>query len=229
MPKTLSLLTGAAFIALGNFQPAKAQQSGAVKTNLEMAIEALSREVKGYRTEIESLRGQLTDVHQKLEQAEIPAGAVIAFDLRSGCPDGWNEFSEGNGKFLIGSGEGKLTNTGPYSQKKQGAITPLPSIEFGLQGGALEHKLTRLEVPNHSHLVYGNWSADHTPPESLHNLQAHKNTSPTSGYALRLPTEEIKRTQDDHLGDTVGSAHNNMPPYIALHFCRRMPPSGESE
>lgn len=65
----------------------------------------------------------------------VPSGAVVAFDLRNGCPAGWQSFDDSNGRFILGSGKGE-------------GLTLRP---FGQPGGEETHKLTVLELPAHTH------------------------------------------------------------------------------
>ena len=43
------------------------------------------------------------DDDEVVESRLIPEGMIQAFNLSS-CPDGWDEYSSGNGRSLIGSG-----------------------------------------------------------------------------------------------------------------------------
>lgn len=56
-------------------------------------------------------------------------GAVLAF-TSSSCPTGWNEYTEGQGKFILGAN----------------SVYP-----FGQTGGETNHQLTIAEIPSHSH------------------------------------------------------------------------------
>ena len=66
-------------------------------------------------------------------RSDVPAGAVVAFDDPSGCPeDNWSAFSDGEGKFIVGVGTG---------------------YEYRSTGGQSEVALEENHVPPHDHSV----------------------------------------------------------------------------
>lgn len=92
----------------------------------------------------------------------VPAGAVIAFDLPDGCPEGWSLFTEASGHFIIGVG-GKYEL--PYVAGK-------PKYQTG---GSETHVLTIAEMPSHDHgAIWGGTSQK----AGMNNPNAYH----TSGY-----------------------------------------------
>ncbi|MDX0559447.1 hypothetical protein U8C35_27165 (plasmid) [Sinorhizobium medicae] len=73
----------------------------------------------------------------------VPRGAVAAFDLTDGCPDGWNPFDDASGRFIIGAGQGK-----GLKERLTRAV-----------GGDEEHKLTIDELPSQQIQISGLASA----------------------------------------------------------------------
>lgn len=68
------------------------------------------------------------------ELGGVPKGAVAAFDLSDGCPDGWTPFDDASGRFVVGAGQGK----------------GLTERLFRAAGGSEVHQLTVAELPeNH--------------------------------------------------------------------------------
>ncbi|MFK7942558.1 MAG: hypothetical protein AB8B85_06560 [Paracoccaceae bacterium] len=65
-----------------------------------LAEEVIREQVRKALADVEQL-----DVGALLQRAAIPAGAVLGFDA-AGCPDGWSAFVAGEGRFLMGSGNG---------------------------------------------------------------------------------------------------------------------------
>ncbi len=92
-----------------------------------------------------------------------PPGAIIAFNSEK-CPSGWIDYSIGNGRFLIGTGElksGKLVNIGDRGGKYEhqhdgvtgGATNPVRRVKPGDHASVFPHE---------HHFVTN--MADHLPP-----------------------------------------------------------------
>lgn len=136
-------------------------------------------------------RSEWDSVLSRLEKAEVNLlSAVVAFDRVSGCPNGWAKFEQAQGRFLLGVGKGPLNDT----------------VDHLHTGGQEEVALTIQQMPRHSHTGWvgkeGYRAAMNEVHEQIHNA-----------HAVRI-------------GDTGGKAdgstepHVNMPPYIALYFCK---------
>lgn len=117
----------------------------------------------------------------------VPSNAVVPFDTAGDCPDGWDDFPEGNSRTVIGAGDAPGLTTRRYREV----------------GGVEKHRLTVPEMPEHSHpgnVGTGGASFEH-----------HQSNS-------RMPSERWQA----RTGTTgAGKAHENMPPYIALKFCKK--------
>ena len=107
------------------------------------------------------------------------------------CPSGWTEFSEAGGRFIIGV---------------NGSTYKLPYVggkpEYQL-GGEEMHKLTIKEMPTHSHsgiTATGSYNAAHLATKDPTNLPQGRGSIGASGSS---------------------KPHNNMPPFIALYFCKK--------
>ena len=131
---------------------------------------------------------------------------MIAFDIREGCPQGWQPFSHANGRFIIGAGD-------PARSKllKDANGDKLQDRVFGLPGGAQQHTLTIEEMPKHFHKL---------PTLGLNNV-----ADPATTQAVRATNpgnymQHFRRTD----GKGGSRPHNNMPPYIALYFCKKVAP-----
>ena len=127
---------------------------------------------------------------------EIPSGAVIAFDRPSGCPEGWTEFTDGGGRFIIGVDGAKYKL--PY-------VAGRPEYQMG---GEEAHTLTVEEMPIHAHRI--------------------KRTSRSGGGVSGVFVDWNYMGEPNDKGAVDGTAdnggsqpHNNMPPYIALYFCKK--------
>lgn len=137
-------------------------------------------------------------------QRILPAGAIFAFDLPTGCPSGWRDSENLKGRFIVGASRNNknLDENG----------NPLGSYEIGKSGGEEKHKLIEDEMPSHSHQsgLYGDPSAKYLNPNG-------------GGKALRMQYAWDGAGNAYFTTDTrgKGDAHNNMPPYLALYFCQK--------
>ena len=84
-----------------------------------------------------------TEFDQRIA-AGVPSGAVVAFDLSTGCPNGWSPIRDLNGRVIVGAHKDR-------------------AAEFGYRaiGGAKEHALTVEQMPEHVHRFFGNVGGEH--------------------------------------------------------------------
>jgi hypothetical protein len=125
----------------------------------------------------------------------LPIGAIVAFDLTSGCPDGWSVFVDGGGRMLVGAGQ---------HQNLDRAGQRLSTYKLGQFGGEEQHVLTIEEMPAHSHFAFravGNGDGLYPKAEIM------------GPRAQAIPAA----TQDTG----GGKPHNIQAPYIAVNFCRK--------
>ena len=125
--------------------------------------------------------------------AALPSSAVVAFDLPNGCPDGWTEFADAAGRTIIGQGSGMDDGNGK----------PLTGRKYRGHGGEEKVKLTVAEMPTHGHsgvTAVGSYNAAHLATQDSQNLPQARGSIGASGSS---------------------KPHNNMPPYIALYFCKK--------
>ena len=130
--------------------------------------------------------------------SDFPSGAVVAFDREDGCPAGWSEYRDADGRFIVGTGRHSVHDA-------YGNV--LDELEFGGEGGERTHRLKVKEMPKHHHRHwFSNGAGDDRAPDA--DFRPHE--SGGRDYAQRRDTTAT--------GDN--KPHNNMPPYIALRFCR---------
>ena len=149
---------------------------------------------------------KFTDWFGGLFIPSIPAGAVVAFDQSEGCPKGWAPFDDSRGRFIIGA-----SKSGEIGKDENGEA--LTHREFRKSGGTEEHTLSDQQIPPHKHQIDTfKWGFDingNTHPERRIDVDdgpAYK------GIEGKLTTTSSKGS---------GKPHNNMPPYIALYYCKR--------
>ena len=134
--------------------------------------------------------------------------AIIAYYSDKGekrCPAGWSPYEEAKDRFIIAAG-GKHP--------------------FGEKGGEETVTLSGNQMPKHGHIMFtGSGAAGQNYPNKSQHVAVSANIS--SGglananfeYQIRpgsgVPTRGLT-------GDVGGNQpHNNMPPYIALYFCKK--------
>lgn len=163
-------------------------------------IQGLSIALERANQQTRSLEDQLFRLQNEFDlrsEALVPRGAVVAFDLPGGCPAGWAAFNQANGRTIIGVGVGSGNNQ---------CSPPLTERRYREVGGAEVHVLTVDEMPSHSHF----------PP-------SRGNSGPYEVNALQAAGRGHYR--GDHQRPTSNTGgnqpHNNMPPYMVLHYCRK--------
>ena len=153
----------------------------------------------------------------------VPAGAVMAFDLPTGCPDGWGAFEDAGGRAVIGAGAGMIPGTEERDLNIQ-------TKKYRQHGGDEKVTLTISEMPGHDHSE-GTLEAT-APNPFMHVTPAGTPLSGGTASSLWDPNPDHTggaNFSDGHTHAITGStgsegggvAHNNMPPYIALYFCKK--------
>lgn len=159
-------------------------------------IDALPDEAKV--SEIADLRAAAVDqrLGKLISGGAVPKGAVVAF--ATACPEdlGWKEYAPARGRFLVATGE----HTDATGTKRVFA----PGV--GADNGSYEHKLTVEEMPRHRHAI-----DRQGPTRGITDLPPIG----TDGAVIAV----IEQEKSHAAGGS--KPHNNVPPYIALHFCEK--------
>ena len=148
--------------------------------------------LKEMQTKIEEL-GALRNLqtNSKAGVVPIPAGAVIAFDRPGGCP-------KPGWKDMGPAWRGRALVAGVRDAND--------TYGFGREGGAETHRLTDDEMPRHAHkFTFGTQGGSGAPVHPT-----YKRDGPYTGKST---------TEVTFAG--ASKPHNNMPPYIALYFCKK--------
>lgn len=147
---------------------------------------------------IHRLQEQVSEIKNSSNSAEntnreelIPVGAVLPFDKDDGCPEGWSEFASAAGRVIIGVGAGNFDS-------KNNLLT---NRRFRDKGGQESVVLSRSQMPKHSHRFGVNRGSDY---QGVRLEDRH-------GAYGGVQTEDAGGNQP----------HNNMPPYIALYYCKK--------
>lgn len=129
---------------------------------------------------------------QSLQRESVPSGAVVAFDRPEGCPDGWADMGQvWRGRTLVAA----VSDTND-------------TYGFRRSGGEESVKLEPWHLPPHSHsmTLTGRWGDQYGGPHGW----GHD--------AGGQPPVTLRTSNGDGL---QGEAHYNMPPYIALYYCKK--------
>lgn len=144
----------------------------------------------------------VTAIDERLPGAideRLPDGAVIPFDLAE-CPTVWTAETRAEGRFIIG--------TGVHSDFNSHGTAVAPKT-LGQEGGEDQVRLEIAHMPSHSH------------------ANPTQGGTPTSNFsALRATDNGFRGTDSMPHGRPTsprggGLPHDNMPPFLALKFCRK--------
>ncbi len=124
--------------------------------------------------------------------------------------EGWEDYADGAGKFLLGVGKGVSRPQGPRKPPSSQSEISLSEVKLGDQGGQEAHTLTIPEIPEHNHDDgSGKYLVQVTGSDTV-----HAETDSSAGEINIRHGVTMKATGG-------GQPHNNMPPYIALHICQK--------
>jgi hypothetical protein len=161
--------------------------------------------------------------------AVFPKGSIVIFDPRekegvaapSVCPEGWVAHEASMGRFVVGAGQrtDSKSDEGYWVQEGTKERIRLSSYIVGQTGGEEKHLLTTGEMPSHSHSVYR-----HAAGEDFKTITGG---TPPPGYTYGAGSADAN-TGGTWVKDTgrtrsegASQAHNIVPPFVALHFCRK--------
>ena len=142
----------------------------------------------------------------QIDNVALPRGAVVAFD-RASCPDGWVPFRDADGRMILGA----MDNGDP-------------DFVWHEKGGEKNVTLSLSQMPRHRHHIFSNNNSRGPGGLSAGSAVQSVGTGGNLGqheYAMRgtsTPGEP-----DVGVASEAGGSepHNNMPPYIALYFCKK--------
>jgi hypothetical protein len=153
--------------------------------------------IKAMNLEIESLKtGART-------RTLIPEDAVIIVDATE-CPSGWTSFDRAHGRFVVGVGEPE--------RQKVGSTDVRPRF-YRETDGETQVRLTPEEMPEHKHSI--------TVETWRDSLEEGEPGTPVLVEKLNLGGAPAGSATLTVNAAGLGQPHNNMPPYIALYFCKK--------
>lgn len=144
--------------------------------------------------------------------SDFPSGAVVAFDREDGCPPGWSEYRDADGRFIVGTGRHTVHDA------SENEVTEL---EFGEKGGERTHRLSEDEMSDHEHEIRIRDVPGPGEAASMNVGRGINDFNPRHELRIVAGTFGSSWGSSLYASDAGKSqAHNNMPPFIALRFCR---------
>ena len=160
----------------------------------------------------------------------LPSGIIVASSAT--CAElgsDWQPFREATGRFIVGAGENYLRAYRQWRPEGSTAGVDLSPYEVLSIGGEEDHVLKSNEMPTHNHAISTGYRSNGTWHDGLEGFPGNRSGNPGTGidqfYMQNDPSivrEGGHGSLDQVISATGGSiAHNNMPPYIALYFCKK--------
>lgn len=138
---------------------------------------------------------------------EFPSGAVVAFDRTEGCPskdEGWEPFEPAISRVILGAVGPSRSAEVPVGVTDENG-NRLTAHQFRRDGGEEAHVLTIPEIPEHTH--------GGVFQSSGFSFEHHQSND-------RLPGQQWDWGRETKSAGG-GAPHNNLPPYIALYYCKK--------
>lgn len=138
----------------------------------------------------------------------VPSGAVVAFDMENGCPSGWTDIGKEDPVRFAGR---TLVAVGPAVGDRRQPGEGTRARVYGAEGGQEAVVLEERQMPVHHH-----------PMRIYRQSAGGEDTLEPRQFSAETPRDDRGGILGEGVGPAgKGEAHNNMPPYIALYFCRK--------
>jgi len=159
---------------------------------------------------------QLMDLLNRVDELTVPAGAIMAFDSKDWCPDGWEEWTQGNWKFLMWWVPSQVLMSW-WNNKIRLSIDQLPTHNF--------------RVMFHLHNIWENADDRYLPIPMDYSInreyrEGERMVDNKWNYVPDATTDETNRFYDyyDYVKtDSVGK--NDLiditNPYVRVVFCKK--------
>ena len=138
----------------------------------------------------------------------LPDGAIVPFDREDGCPSGteWRDIGYDKSEFERFAGR-MLVISGPDVSRANGQATVRRKRND--TGGAERVALTVPEMPTHNHSL----------TEAVQSVAHEPGRESNQGYGVGGLGHVISQNTSS---TGFSEPHENMPPFIALHFCKKV-------
>lgn len=184
-----------------------------------VTTESLPDQIEAAVLDNESLKNELRGEPGLPGLAQFPEGAVVAFHARldddddHACPTGWIPYEAAAGRMIVGAGphddEELSVYPGPIDNTATHHFTSI--VEDRIKdptGGEEQVTLTLDQLPPHQHRAEVGTLAG----EGVFG-QGNAISNAIFGTSRGIALETLVSPEGG------GTAHNNLPPYIALYWC----------
>lgn len=161
---------------------------------------------------------EISDYIRRNAGTSIPPGAVVAFTIPCPTELGWSTHTDSYARMIVGA----IPNGGKPSEMLH-SVENHQNYYAGERHGDERVTLTKGEMPNHTHQLStaqgDNWHdglagiVAGEPPNQAAGI--HYKFDPTPRDGGHGPVPEAL----EYVGGN--QPHNNMPPYIALYYCKK--------
>lgn len=196
------LIVFVSFMLLTAAQSSAADCADDLVSSTDLKITDLISCIQEMNRETEALEGALYQL-QETSRDLVPKNAILVLDDPGGCPEGWRPYTEGYGRSIIGA---------TWASAQPSGKVPLTTRRYRETGGAEEVALTEAQMPKHDHAgsTTGDVPIRVGTEDSVKSFQGDLHSV---SQASRLPLRIASAGASD--------PHPNMPPYIALYFCKK--------
>ncbi len=149
------------------------------------------------------------------KQILLPPGIVAAFDRKTGCPEGWTDVGKADSKRFAGR---TIIAVGPRVDRKSNETTQKRS--FDDKSGEEQHVLSVAELPEHRHVNNRRFAYLFKNGRAIDLGSLPKIDTPNGDPGTLGETRSVDANSSGFEGGD--KPHNNMPPYIALYYCKKM-------
>lgn len=152
----------------------------------------------------------------QLSRGLVMPGAVVAFDREQGCPaDGWIDVGLTDPDRFSGR---MLIAVGPEGNRPEG-YDPV-ARQYRETGGAETRRLSEAQMPPHRHEVV--WRTGGTQEHTVSLLNKRTEVEGDNQYKLEAPQNAGQPGRNLETTEAgLGEEFSIMPPFVAVHFCKR--------
>jgi hypothetical protein len=142
---------------------------------------------------------------EKATTAEIPKGAIMAFDLRGQCPSGWSRWKKAAGRVIVGAGSHNGEN---YNHNQTGGQAKSEIKAENIKRGLITMSGLSVKVKENQTPPYVMGADTSIAIQDCINRDKHCPRYPEKPYTAEIGSDDVE-------------PFDNMQPFIALTYCRK--------